>query len=146
MTTAPTYERVALLDEAPARSSMRAQIARLETDLAALGAAPASRPAERRGSPGPRLLSLAELEALRDRLDARLRRERLAAAEPADRQEAIRRLREEALLDPAAHPHVRVSNAAVGEPGCRDWHVRPRLGLLGMLMRWWRVVVSSGCP
>jgi hypothetical protein len=34
----------------------------------------------------------------------------------------------------------------VGARGCGDWHVRPRLGLLGMLMNWWRVVVSSGCP
>ena len=41
---------------------------------------------------------------------------------------------------------VCVSNEDVGEPGCRDWHVRPRFGLLGMLMRWWRVIVSSGCP
>jgi hypothetical protein len=39
-----------------------------------------------------------------------------------------------------------VTNADVGEPGCRDWHVRPRFGLLGMLAGWWRVVVSSGCP
>jgi hypothetical protein len=24
--------------------------------------------------------------------------------------------------------------------------VRPRWGVLGMLMNWWRVVISSGCP
>ena len=36
--------------------------------------------------------------------------------------------------------------ADIGEPGCHDWHVRPRFGLLGMLAGWWRVVVSSGCP
>ena len=53
---------------------------------------------------------------------------------------------EEMLADPAAHPWVRVSHADIGEPGCRDWHVRPRFGLLGMLAGWWRVVVSSGCP
>jgi hypothetical protein len=39
-----------------------------------------------------------------------------------------------------------VSTEDIGEPGCRHWHVRPRAGVLGMLMRWWRVVVSSGCP
>ena len=50
------------------------------------------------------------------------------------------------LLDPARHRFARVTNADVGEPGCRDWHVRPRFGLLGMLAGWWRVVVSSGCP
>ena len=36
--------------------------------------------------------------------------------------------------------------ADVGEPGCGRWHSRPRLGLIGMLMGWWRVKVSSGCP
>ena len=57
-----------------------------------------------------------------------------------------RRLIEEMLLDPESHRWVHVSNEDIGEPGCTHWHVRPRYGLLGMLMRWWRVVVSSGCP
>ena len=50
------------------------------------------------------------------------------------------------LLEPERHAFVRVKNEDVGEPGCCDWHVRPRFGLLGMLAGWWRVVVSSGCP
>jgi hypothetical protein len=41
---------------------------------------------------------------------------------------------------------VRISNEDVGEPGCKHWHSRPRLGLIGMLMGWWRVKISSGCP
>jgi hypothetical protein len=41
---------------------------------------------------------------------------------------------------------VRVTQAQVGEPGCGFWEVRPRLGLIGMLMGWWCVKVSSGCP
>ena len=41
---------------------------------------------------------------------------------------------------------VRVVNEDIGEPGCKHWHVRPRWGVLGMLMNWWRVVISSGCP
>ena len=53
---------------------------------------------------------------------------------------------EKMLLDPESHRWVHVSNEDIGEPGCTHWHVRPRFGLLGMLMRWWRVVVSSGCP
>ena len=53
---------------------------------------------------------------------------------------------EEMLLDPAAHRWVRVSNADIGEPGCKHWHVRPRGGILGMFVSWWRVVISSGCP
>ena len=61
-------------------------------------------------------------------------------------EERKRRLIEEMLLDPKAYKWVRVSNADIGEPGCKHWHVRPRLGPVGMLMGWWRVVVSSGCP
>jgi hypothetical protein len=30
--------------------------------------------------------------------------------------------------------------------GCGVWQVRPRLGLIGMLMGWWQVKLSSGCP
>jgi hypothetical protein len=41
---------------------------------------------------------------------------------------------------------VRVSHEDIGEPGCRHWHVRPRWSFIGMLMGWWRVVISSGCP
>jgi hypothetical protein len=50
------------------------------------------------------------------------------------------------LAEPAAHPWVYISRHDVGEPGCGGWHSRPRLGPLGMLMGWWRVKVSSGCP
>jgi hypothetical protein len=92
------------------------------------------------------VLSLAELEEVRDSLA-----DRLAAAQRVEelrgvKQELSRRLREEMLLNPARHALVRVSNADVGEPGCCDWHVRPRFGVLGMLMNWWRVKISSGCP
>ena len=50
------------------------------------------------------------------------------------------------LADPPAYKWVRVANEDIGEPGCKHWHVRPRFGLLGMLMNWWRVRISSGCP
>jgi hypothetical protein len=50
------------------------------------------------------------------------------------------------LLDPAAHRFARVSCRELGEPGCGAWQVRPRLGLIGMLMGWWQVKLSSGCP
>jgi hypothetical protein len=151
------------VDEARARRALRAQIARLETELGAhatevprwgsfaemLREAPgdgsgAARRAHQRAA--PRLLSLGELETERDRLAECLRDERAALVEVADRQDDARRLREEILRDPAAYPHVRVSNADVGEPGCHDWHVRPRFGVVGMFMRWWRVKISSGCP
>ena len=129
-------------DEAAARRGLRAQIARLEQEAAALE--PMAALSTRR--PAPRLLSLGELEAARDGLAGQLRAMREERDALGLRQEGFRRLREEILLDPAAHPHVRVTNADIGEPGCHDWHVRPRFGLLGMLMRWWRVRISSGCP
>ena len=93
-----------------------------------------------------RLLSLGELESLRDALVHALARSRRELGERLLAEEHSRRLMEELLADPAAYPWVRVSHADIGEPGCRDWHVRPRFGLLGMLAGWWRVVVSSGCP
>ena len=146
-------------DEAAARRALRTQIARLERDLAAQGAdLRARRPASfaaalelryaepRRRAAAPRLLSLGELEAERDELARRLREDRAAHDAAGAHHEDARALREEMLLDPAAHRYVRVSNADVGEPGCHDFHVRPRFGLLGMLMRWWRVRISSGCP
>jgi hypothetical protein len=49
-------------------------------------------------------------------------------------------------LEPGRYRWVRVHAADLGEPGCQSWQVRPRLGLLGMLMGWWRVKHSSGCP
>jgi hypothetical protein len=50
------------------------------------------------------------------------------------------------LLDPARHRFARVSCQDLGQPGCGVWQVRPRLGLIGMLMGWWEVKLSSGCP
>ena len=61
-------------------------------------------------------------------------------------EEQNRRLIEEMQLEPERHRWVRVANEDIGEPGCKHWHVRPRWGVLGMLLNWWRVVVSSGCP
>jgi hypothetical protein len=49
-------------------------------------------------------------------------------------------------LAPERHRWAVVTSADLGEPGCRVWQVRPRLGLIGMLMGWWRVKISSGCP
>ena len=39
-----------------------------------------------------------------------------------------------------------MSNEDIGEPGCKNWHVVPRLGIVGMLAGWWHVKISSGCP
>ena len=109
------------------------------------GRAPTGRPPAWPAVPA-KLLALGELEALRDALAHALARSRRELGERLVAEEHNRRLMEEMLADPASHPWVRVSHADIGEPGCRDWHVRPRFGLLGMLAGWWRVVVSSGCP
>jgi hypothetical protein len=92
------------------------------------------------------VLSLAELEVLRDDLVATLSADRRALADRTLAEEESRRLREELMLDPAAHPGARVRNADVGEGGCGEVRSEPAGGVLGMLMGWWRVVVSSGCP
>ena len=137
------------VDERAARRTMRAQIARLERDLgAAVIAAYPRLPAgtARVSHHGPRLLGLEELERVRDDLADRLSDVRAQAAAQADRQEEARLLIERMLLDPGAYRWVRVANACIGEPGCKHWHVRPRLGLIGMLAGWWHVKISSGCP
>ncbi len=138
-------------DERAARRTLLAQVRRLEEESVGLFCSAWPRkgldllPATPQRA-GPRLLTLGELEELRDELVEQLRRGRAALEERGRAEEGSRRLIEEMLLDPESHRWVHVSNEDIGEPGCTHWHVRPRYGLLGMLMRWWRVVVSSGCP
>ena len=137
------------IDERAARRTLRAQIARLERDLgAAVIAAYPRLPAgtARVPSTGPRLLGLEQLERVRDDLADRLAAAREQAAAQAERQSEARLLIERMLLDPGAYRWVRVANEDIGEPGCKHWHVRPRLGLIGMLAGWWHVKISSGCP
>jgi hypothetical protein len=137
------------VDERAARRSLRRQIAKLELELAdafvtafMMGGLEASVDAARQ----PRLLGLGELERVRDELVERLRTARVTIAERAEVQAANRLLLERMLLDPGQHRFVRVSRRDVGEWGCGVWQVRPRLGLIGMLMGWWQVKLSSGCP
>ena len=138
------------VDERLARLQLRRQIGRLERDLAAaLGEGFGRVPIEHRVAgiaAEPRVLDLGELERLRDALADRVAEARLALAErarvEADNRELLRRM----IDSPAEYKWVRVSRADVGEPGCGTWHSRPRLGPIGMLMGWWRVKVSSGCP
>ena len=140
----PFLQPPGLADEAAARRSLREQIARLDGELADLG-----RPygaVTRRGRGGATLMSIAELEHTRDALAAAASDERRRLDALGEAQEEMRRAREVLLLDPSKHRLARVTNEQIGECGCRDWHVRPRFGLIGMLAGWWRVVISSGCP
>jgi hypothetical protein len=137
------------IDELAARRTLRDQIAKLESELCALFCSTYPRTGfdwtvASRG--GPRLLSLAELERLRDDLAGKLQDNRRLLGDRTYVEELHRRRIEEMMLDPAAYKWVRVTNDDIGEPGCKSWHVRPRFGLIGMLMNWWRVKISSGCP
>jgi hypothetical protein len=132
-----------------ARRALRGQIARLELELAdAFVTAFRMGGFEFRATAAsePRLLDLGELERVRDELVERLRAAHLTIAERAEVQSANRVLLEHMLLDPGKHRFVRVSRRDVGEWGCGVWQVRPRLGLIGMMMGWWQVKLSSGCP
>jgi hypothetical protein len=135
--------------ERAARRTLREQISRLEQQLAtafvtAYPMGGLDHPAAVRGE--ARLLDLGELERVRDDLAERLRTARVRIAQQAEVQAAHRLNLERMLLDPGKHRFVRISCQDLGEPGCGVWQVRPRLGLLGMLMGWWQVKLSSGCP
>ena len=136
------------VDERAARRTLRAQIARLERDLASAVSPPARLPMG--GAPishaGPRLLGLGELERTRDALADRIAEVRGRPPTQGELQAEARLLIERMLLDPGEYKWVRVSNADIGEPGCKNWHVVPRLGIVGMLAGWWHVKISSGCP
>jgi hypothetical protein len=137
------------VDEGAARRSLLDQISRLESELAALFCSAFPRTGFEwsvRSRGGPRILSLRELEELRDDLAERLYDTRRTLSDRTYVEEKHRRRIEEMMLEPEKHRWVRIGNEDIGEPGCKHWHVRPRWGLLGMLMGWWRVRISSGCP
>lgn len=141
--------RAGQADEAAARRTLRAQIAKLERELsdAFVTAFPDRLMPE--ASPAgstPRLLSLGELEETRDSLAGRLQRLRSAISERAEVHEANRVALERMLLDPAEYRFEVMPLRDLGEPGCGVYQVRPRLGLIGMLRGWWQVKLSSGCP
>lgn len=137
-------------DERGARLQLRQQISRLEAELAGLfGDAFGHTKVPHRVealAPVPRVLDLGELEAVRDSLADRIAEARQALAERALVESDNRELLRKMLDAPQDYKWVRISRADVGEPGCGAWHSRPQLGPIGMLMGWWRVKVSSGCP
>ena len=136
-------------DERPARRTLLDQVERLEGDLSSLAVSTWPRTGFDFSVPargGPRLLSFGELERLRDDLAERVESARRALSARTDVEEQHRCRIEEMLLAPEEHKWVRVSNEDIGEPGCKHWHVTPRWGIFGMLLNWWRVKISSGCP
>jgi len=136
-------------DERAARRTLRGQIARLERAHATLVST--AYPRLDAGAPtpaggGPRLLSLGDLERVRDALAGRVETLRQAVAEQEARQADARCELQRMLADPPAHRWERLTNADLGRPGCTSYHVRPKAGLLGMLFGWWVVKISGGCP
>lgn len=138
------------VDERLARAELRRQIGRLERENARLfGEAFGHVELERQplgGHGEARLLDLGELERLRDELAARAADARQALARRSEVETDNRELLRRMLAAPERFKWVVISRADLGEPGCGAWHSRPRLGPIGMLMGWWRVKVSSGCP
>jgi hypothetical protein len=151
-----TIDRVSIpaTDERAARRTLRAQIAKLERELAGLVAdgfpyiaepPQAARQIEPVGG-APSLLNLGQLERTRDELAGRLQRLRAAVADRAELERASHELLERMQRDPARYRYVRLPVKDLGESGCGVWEVRPRLGLIGMLAGWWQLKLSSGCP
>jgi 16S rRNA G966 N2-methylase RsmD len=89
---------------------------------------------------------ISRLERDLDELAGRLALVRGDADAQILRQAESRALLERMYADPPAYKWLRISNAQLGEPGCKHFHVRPRLGPIGLLAGWWHVKVSSGCP
>ena len=135
--------------ERGARGALRKQIRRLEGELSTLiaGAFPHVSPSEGSADTlsGPRLLSLGELERVRDRLVIDVSRARRQARQRAELEHRSRALLERMKREPAGYKFMRLPVSNLGG-GCGVWVVRPRLGLIGMLAGWWQVKLSSGCP
>jgi hypothetical protein len=136
-------------DERDSRADLRHQIAAMELALARLFGSAFPRKGIEFSVPGvggPRLLSVGELERVRDGLAARIQEVKEELHEHAVVEQQHRELLERMTVDPASYKWVRVYHADIGEPGCTSYQSAPKWGPLGMLMGWWRVKISSGCP
>jgi DNA-binding transcriptional regulator YhcF (GntR family) len=133
-------------DELAVRRTLRRQIAHLEWQLASHPEHRADAEAPYPREPVGRLVGLEELERLRDDLVRRLRKADAAAEDRGEREGAARERLEAMIEEPAAHKWDVVTDADLGEPGCRTYEVQPALGPIGALMNWWQVKVSGGCP
>jgi DNA-binding transcriptional regulator YhcF (GntR family) len=129
------------------RRELRRQIQRIEGELTyywrELGEAGGpTRPSWVQGH----VAGVEELERTRDELMNQLRDAQKAAELHAREHLRAHDRRESMLADPAAHRWEVVTAEQAGEPGCTTWQVAPRYGPLGVVMKWWRVKVSGGCP
>jgi hypothetical protein len=138
------------VDEREARLQLRRQIARLEAELAGLvgeGFGHTQVPHRVDAvTAAPRVLDLGQLETVRDSLADRVAEARQALVERQRIEDENHALVQRMLAAPQDFKWVRVSREDLGLHGCGHWHSKPRLGPIGMLMGWWRVKISSGCP
>ena len=138
------------VDEREARLQLRRQIARLEAELAGLvgeGFGHTQVPHRVEAiTAAPRVLDLGQLETVRDSLADRAAEARQALVERQRVEDENHELVQRMLAAPQDFKWVRVSREDLGLHGCGHWHSKPRLGPIGMLMGWWRVRISSGCP
>jgi hypothetical protein len=139
--------------ERDARNALRTQIGRLERECSAIvaDAFPHISLADSPGVKGeavggPCLLTLEELERMRDRLAGRTQDMHRLAAERVEHERRAGEQLERMKLEPGRYKFVRLPVRDLGQSGCGVWEVRPRLGLIGMLAGWWQVKLSSGCP
>lgn len=133
-------------DERTVRNELRRQIGRLEAELASYVRDVPAGPASPAAPAEAHVAGVAELERTRDALLASLSEAHEQAERRTERERRARERRDEMLRDPAANKWEVVSAAEAGEEGCTDYRVSPRYGPLGVLMRWWQVKVSGGCP
>ena len=144
------FEQGMIGDERAAREALRAQVAKLERELSGLVAQTfphiSPRDSEGEAFSGPRLLSLGELERVRDRLALRVGEVQGEVDERAALERRSRELLKRMKLEPGRYKFVRLRVADLGDGHCGVWEVRPRLGLIGMLAGWWHVKLPSGCP
>jgi hypothetical protein len=139
--------------EHDARTALRAQIGKLERECSAIvaNAFPNLSPTDiptfsDEATSGPCLLTLEELERMRDRLAGSSHGLRRLARERVEHERRSRELLEGMKLEPGRYKFTRLPVRDLGQGGCGVWEVRPRLGLIGMLAGWWHVKLSSGCP
>ncbi|MGH2913196.1 MAG: hypothetical protein ACRDJ3_12055, partial [Solirubrobacteraceae bacterium] len=115
--------------ERAAREALRAQVSKLERELSGLVAHkfPHISPGGGEGEAfsGPRLLTLAELERLRDRLAVRVGEVRSQVAERALLESRSRALLERMREEPGRYKFARVPVADLGDGHCGVWEVRP---------------------
>jgi hypothetical protein len=124
-------------------------IERLELDLQQVLSAlsPRNRPLpSSNGRARPHLLSMTELELVRDALSIELSRAEAALSTQIHTRREKRTLLRRMTEEPVKFRWARVTTIDLGEPGCKSWEVVPKLGPVGMLANWWRVRISSGCP